>query len=124
MVALREGLVLCVWQDGELQLPGGGIDRGESPLRALRREVLEETGWVIGEARRVAAFQRFAWLPDYGFWARKVQAIYLSRAVRRLGPPSEPGHTPVWLTPRAAARELHVEGDRVTVGRLLALGLV
>ena len=28
----------------EYQLPGGGIDPGESPVVALHREVLEETG--------------------------------------------------------------------------------
>lgn len=124
VVALREGRVLCVWQDDELQLPGGGIDPGESPLRALRREVLEETGWIIAGPRRVAAFQRFAWLPDYGYWARKVQAVYLAHAVRRLAPPSEPGHRPVWLAPGEAASALHVEGDRETVRRLLARRLI
>lgn len=44
----------------DLQLPGGGVDPGESPLSALHREVLEETGWRIAGARRVGAFRRFA----------------------------------------------------------------
>ena len=115
VLAARDGRLLAVWQEDELQLPGGGIDPGESPLRALHREVREETGWLIGEARRIGAFQRYAWLWDYGYWARKVQAVYLARAVRRLGPPSEPGHVPVWLAPSDAARLLHVEGDREMV---------
>ena len=119
-VAMRGGRVLCVWQDDELQLPGGGIDPGESPWQALRREVLEETGWVIHAPVRIAGFQRFAWLPDYGYWARKVQAVYLARAVRPLGPPSEPGHVPVWLTPREAAQRLMVTGDRMAVRGLIA----
>jgi 8-oxo-dGTP pyrophosphatase MutT (NUDIX family) len=37
----------------ELQLPGGGIDPGEGALRALHREVREETGWAIAGARRL-----------------------------------------------------------------------
>jgi len=49
----------------ELQLPGGGIDPGEHPAHALHREVLEETGWAISSPRRLGAFRRFAYMPEY-----------------------------------------------------------
>ncbi|MCL5777755.1 NUDIX domain-containing protein [Limibaculum sp. FT325] len=124
VLALREGRLLAVWQEDELQLPGGGIDPGESPIRALHREVREETGWLIADPRRLTAFQRYAWLWDYGYWARKVQSVYMARAVRRLGPPSEPGHVPVWLSPDEAARALHVEGDREMVRLARRQGLI
>lgn len=116
--------LLCVRQAGELQLPGGGIERDEHPLAALHREVLEETGWTIAAPRRIDAFQRYNWMPDYTMWARKVQAIYLARAVRRRGPPSEADHEPLWLSPEVARRRLDVAGDREVVRRALALGLV
>ena len=34
-------------KDGVYSLPGGGIDIGESPKQAVKREVLEETGYEI-----------------------------------------------------------------------------
>jgi 8-oxo-dGTP diphosphatase len=116
--------LLLVDQNGELQLPGGGIDPGESPLQALHREVGEETGWRIARPRRIGAFQRFAWLPDYGYWARKVQLVYIARAVCPAGPPLEPGHVPVWLPAAEAARRLDIAGDREMVRRALAAKLV
>ncbi|MEM7497786.1 MAG: NUDIX hydrolase [Pseudomonadota bacterium] len=114
------GRLLCVDQEGELQLPGGGIDPGESPLQALHREVWEETGWRIEPLRRVAHFQRFAWLPDYRYWARKVQSVYLAAAVRPLGPPQEPGHSVRWMAPEEAAERLGVAGDRAVLTTLLS----
>ena len=46
----RAGRLLLVESaDGDLALPGGGVEAGESPEDALRREVLEETGAVVRE---------------------------------------------------------------------------
>ncbi|MGF1552727.1 MAG: NUDIX domain-containing protein [Paracoccaceae bacterium] len=118
------GRLLCVDQDGEWQLPGGGIDPGESPLRALHREVMEETGWRIAPVRLVARFQRYVFMPDYGWWVRKVQAIYLADAVRAHGAPLEAGHRPIRLAPAEAAASLGIEGDRRVVARLIARRLV
>ncbi|MFK0160732.1 NUDIX hydrolase [Streptomyces sp. NPDC090499] len=38
---------------GEWWLPGGMLDHGEDPLTAARREMLEETGIVLGPALRL-----------------------------------------------------------------------
>ncbi len=110
-VLLRDGAVLLAEQRGDLLLPGGGIDRGETPLRALHREVLEETGWRIAAARRLDVFVRYGWLVEEQWHARKLQHVYLARPTRRLGPPSEPDHRPVWMAARAAVDRLSVEGE-------------
>lgn len=96
----------------DLQLPGGGIDPGESPIRALHREVFEETGWHIAAPRRVGAFRRFAYMPEYDLWAEKICLIYIARPVRRVGPPTEPFHDPLWMPARNAAQRLGNAGDR------------
>ncbi|MEX5727990.1 8-oxo-dGTP diphosphatase [Rhodovulum iodosum] len=103
----------------EYQLPGGGIDPGESPLTALHREVFEETGWRIRVARRLGAFRRFTYMPEYDLWAEKLCHIYLGQPVRRYGPPSEPGHTALWMPADEAAARLGNAGDRHFVSRLL-----
>jgi 8-oxo-dGTP diphosphatase len=113
---IREGGdVLVTEQEApkrEYQLPGGGIDAGEGALRALHRECLEETGWRIRVLRRLGAFQRFAFMPEYDAWARKVCHIYLARPVRRLGEPTESGHRAIWMPIPTALELLALEGDR------------
>ena len=103
----------------EFQLPGGGIDPGESPVAALHREVFEETGWRIARPRKLGAFRRFTYMPEYDLWAEKLCHIYLAFPVRRHGPPSEPGHTAIWMPVALAARELGNDGDRAFVENLL-----
>lgn len=104
----------------EFQLPGGGIDRGEQPIAALHREVFEETGWKIEVRRHVGAFRRFTYMPEYDLWAEKLCTIYLARPVRRLGPPSEPGHTAIWLPVEEALQRLGNAGDRAMLASVLA----
>jgi len=111
----RDGGVLLTHQETpvpEFQLPGGGIDPGESPVRALHREVLEETGWRIAAPRRLGAFRRFTWMPDYDMWAEKLCHVYLAHPVRPVGPPSEPGHVAVWVPATSAALMVGNDGDR------------
>jgi 8-oxo-dGTP diphosphatase len=109
----------------EIQLPGGGIDPGEGLLRALHRECLEEIGWRIAVARRLGAFQRYAYMPEYDLWARKVCHVFLARAVLRHGEPSDAGHRALWMPVETAARLAAIEGDRrylADIARALAPG--
>lgn len=50
VLVLQGDLVLAVetrHRPGELSLPGGSIDPGETPAQAAAREALEETGLVV-----------------------------------------------------------------------------
>ncbi|RYH04199.1 NUDIX domain-containing protein [Salipiger sp. IMCC34102] len=123
-ILMRRGQMLATWQGAphfELQLPGGGIDPGEHPLTALHREVYEETGWRIASPRRLGAFRRFTWMPEYERHAMKVCTVYLARPVLPLGPPTEPKHTAVWLDPADAVRMLANDGDADMLARVLHL---
>ncbi len=121
-VLQRGGRVLLTFQESpvpEFQLPGGGIDAGEHPLPALHREVMEETGWTIGAARRLGAFRRFTYMPEYDRWAEKVCTIYAARPVLQIGPPTEPGHRAFWVRGDEAVSMLGNDGDRFFLQRAL-----
>ena len=119
----RHGEVLLTHQaepEPEFQLPGGGVDPGEQIIPALHREVYEETGWSMDRPRRLGAFRRFTYMPEYDLWAEKLCQVFVARPVMRLGPPSEPGHTAVWMSPNVALGALANDGDRVFLERLLS----
>lgn len=123
----RPGAYAVLWRDGQLlvthqsepvpefQLPGGGVDPGESPVQALHREVYEETGWHISSPRRLGSFRKFTFMPEYDIWAEKLCMIYFARPVRQVSPPSERGHAAHWIDPGAAVELLANDGDAAFV---------
>ena len=121
-ILLRGDDILLTHQaepDDEFQLPGGGIDKGEQPIAALHREVMEETGWHIANVRRFGAFRRFCYMPDYGFWAEKICAIYIAQPTLRISAPTEPGHNAHWMPAHHALGVLGNAGDRAMLARAL-----
>ena len=81
----------------EFQLPGGGIDPGESPGLALHREVLEETGWSLAKPRQFGIFRTFVKMQEYALQAEKICTIYIAHPARQIGPPREAGHSAHWV---------------------------
>jgi len=119
----RDGHVLLTHQmepEPEFQLPGGGIDPGEHPISALHREIYEETGWRVSGFRRLGAFRRFTYMPEYDLWAEKLCQVFYGRPTLRLGDPLEPGHTAHWVPPRIAAEMVGNDGDRYFLRRVFA----
>jgi 8-oxo-dGTP diphosphatase len=104
---------------GDVQLPGGGIDPGESPLQALHREVLEEIGWRIARPRRLGAFRRYVYMPEYDLWAEKICHVYVAHPVRQIARPIEPDHTTLVLSGDEAVCALGNAGDRMFLARYL-----
>jgi len=103
----------------EYQLPGGGIDPGENPIAALHREVMEETGWHIGQVRHLGTYRRFTYMPEYDKWAEKVCYIFTARPTLRMGPPTEAGHSAIWASATEALRLVTNQGDRALLMRAL-----
>ena len=61
-------------------------------------------------------------MPDYGIHAEKVCHVLLGQVGPRVGPPSEPGHTALWMTPEEALERLAGAGNRAVVAAWLRAG--
>jgi 8-oxo-dGTP diphosphatase len=103
----------------EVMLPGGGIDPGESPQQALHREVMEEIGWRIARPRRLGAFRRFVFMPEYDLWAEKLCHVYVAHPVRQIAEPTEPDHHTLVLSGSEAVAALGNAGDRMFMERYI-----
>lgn len=126
VVAMRDGRVLLTHQSHpypEFQLPGGGIEPGESAIEALRRECIEETGWSLTRVHHVGLYRRFVYMPEYDLMAEKLCHVFQARAVSQKSAPTEAGHIAVWSNPQAAWHALSNDGDAHYLARVAGLNL-
>lgn len=123
ILPLKRRLLLTA-QVGEfvdVQLPGGGIDAGESAIQALHREVMEETGWRITSPKHLGTFRRFVYMPEYDKHAEKVCHVFVARPTRQICDPTEETHFTTVMHPAEAASSLGNDGDRNFVERYFNL---
>ena len=102
----------------EVQLPGGGSNKGESLLQTLYREVLEETGWGIKVLKKDGMFQRFTYMPEYKVWAHKICHVYKCVATIKKTKILEKDHRSVFMNKKRAIDALLDTGFKYFVQSL------
>jgi 8-oxo-dGTP pyrophosphatase MutT (NUDIX family) len=72
-----EGNVLLQARGGYVEMPGGGIDRGESPKDALKREAMEEAGVKLKNIKKKSVIESW-WFPGIKDtdWGRELWEKY------------------------------------------------
>lgn len=76
-VAYRNGMVLIEKAPLGYFLPGGGIDLGESPEDALRREFMEETGFEITANFKIGVATEYSKKKNqHGNYLKKIGHFY------------------------------------------------
>ena len=100
--------LLHVARDGYYKLPGGGVEKGEDKITALKRECLEEIGCDIEVLKEIGLTVEY-WKEDK---ETQISYCYLAKVIGEKGKPKldageiERGFTTVWLTYNDAIKVL------------------
>lgn len=113
----RGGRVAVVEARGGLFLPGGGIEPGETPARAIEREALEECGLEVAlDAWRSHAVELVHAAAE-ATWFEKRSTFASGEALGAAGGPREQAHALRWMTVEEAAGRLSPESHRWALDR-------
>lgn len=85
-------------------LPGGGIEAGESDAEAVIREFDEETGLTVWPVRQMGRAGQF-WINN-GEPLNSLCAFFEVELTASDGAPSEPDHALVWMSASEAVRKV------------------
>ena len=94
-ITVNEGRILVVEYQRRLYLPGGALAEGETPEKALRREVLAETGYEVTRAAPLA--QAGQYVDSKEGYVNKVCAFFAIETGPRVRNYYSPGHSPEWI---------------------------
>ncbi|MDF2036148.1 NUDIX domain-containing protein [Cytobacillus oceanisediminis] len=101
----NEKVLTVQTQSGHYFLPGGGIEKGESEIECLKREVLEETGYeisnffFIGNAKSYLPQTKKRPMLSDGYF-------YLAGLADKIQEPTEEDHVMKWIEIRRLAEVL------------------
>jgi 8-oxo-dGTP diphosphatase len=101
-----DGRLAVVRTRAGVYLPGGGIEAGETPPEAVRREALEECGLIVWPGACVARAIQFVYSePERTHFEKR--SIFIEGIITGHGPsPLEQDHALVWLDAERAAQYL------------------
>jgi 8-oxo-dGTP diphosphatase len=126
-VAVREGriaLVFVTLADREpfFDLPGGGVDPGESEADAVAREFGEETGFVVRAGRLIARADQFMISAHEEAFNSRGAIFEVDIVDETPELKVEHNHHTVWLDPRAAVIALRHDSHAWAVTAWLRQG--
>lgn len=118
IIERKEDDKVAIVTDGTWLLLGGGIEKGETELEALKREVIEEAGYSIKNIRYFDTLT--AWADGVKRGPLDVTAtIFIAEFDQKIAEPIEETHTVFWVNPEEYQDQLFHEYQRYALKKYI-----
>ena len=108
LLPAKDGKVGVVKTSKGYFLLGGGLDRGESHEECIKRECLEETGYIVTVGKKVCAAEMYCEHPSIGYF-HPIQTYYVGELLDEVSVPVEDDHEFVWMDYNELVDNMYLE---------------
>lgn len=111
IIEREDNKIAIATADNDLFFLGGGIEQGENEIEALKRELIEESGYSIKDIKYFDKLTAYADGGERG--PLDVTAtFYVAKFDKKVTEPIEKDHKVLWVDPKEYVKKLYHEYQR------------
>ena len=97
---------------------GGGIEKGETKIEALQRELIEESGYSIKNIKEFKEVGSHIFDEDKRY-LEVIASVYIAEFDEKVAEPIEKDHTVLWVKPKEYVYKMFREWQRYIMERFI-----